>query len=296
MEIRHLEVFLEVARQKSFSKAANELHISQPAISRAIKELEQHLAVPLFYRNTKYVELTDVGQTILEEAGQTVNSLRNMKAIARGGPRALSGKVRLGIPPITGLTTFARFFGPFKQEYPHITLQLLEGGSKKIEAGLLDESLDVGIICIPAANMEQYEIAYQVQEPLQLIVHAQHPLAGQEAVAFADLAEEKFVMYSVDFSLRDHIFACCGQAGFQPEVVCETMQLDLMVQMAAEQFGVALLPATICQRLDPGSVVAVPLTNNSLTLELGMAWKKRRYLSLATQTWLNFVAAQKANK
>lgn len=292
MEIRHLEYFIEVARQKSFSKAADEMHISQPSISKVIKEIENHFGVTLFYRTTKYVELTDAGEIILEQAENIVSSFQNISAHLDGRSKLQSGKIRIGIPPITGLTTFACLFGPFRKEYPNINIQLFESGSKKIEAGIQDGTLDVGIICIPPRDRELYETTCSIQDPLRLVVHPEHPLAKCKIVDYASLSEEFFVLYSNDFSLNDLIMDRCMQAGFRPKVIFETLQLELMTQLVADHFGVALLPSTVCQHLDNDALVSLPMEDPPVYLQLAMAWKKDRYLSHVTKEWLQFVKYQ----
>jgi len=289
MEIRHLEYFIEVARQKSFSKAASEMYISQPSISKIIKEIESHFGVALFYRNTKYVELTDAGQIILEQAEKIVSSFQNITAHLEGGSKLKSGKIRIGIPPITGLTTFSHLFGPFKIEYPNIDIQLFEFGSKKIELAILDGILDVGIISIPPKDTELYEIICGIQDPLRLVVHPKHPLAQCKVIDYDRLIDESFVLYSSDFSLNDLIINRCMQAGFHPKVIFETMQLELMIQLVADNFGIALMPNKICQALDSKLLISLPMANPQIYLQLGMAWKKDRYLSHATTEWLEFV-------
>ncbi len=289
MEIRHLEYFIEVARQKSFSKAADQMHISQPSISKIIKEIEGHFGVVLFYRTTKYVELTDAGEIILEQAENIVSSFKNISANLVGGSNLKSGKIRIGIPPITGLTSFSRLFGPFKRAYPNINIQLFEFGSKKIETGILDGTLDVGIICIPPSDQELYEMICSIQDPLRLVVHPEHPFAKCEIIDYGNLINESFVLYSNDFSLNDLIIDRCMQAGFRPNVIFETLQLELMTQLVADHFGVALLPSTVCQHLDSNALTSLSLADPPIYLQLGVAWKKERYVSHATKAWLQFV-------
>lgn len=289
MEIRHLEYFIEVARQKSFSKAADEMHISQPSISKVIKDIENQFGVTLFYRSTKYVELTDAGEIILEQAVKIVSSFQNINVNLIGGSKLKSGKIRIGIPPITGLTTFARLFGPFRKEYPNINIDLFEFGSKKIEIGILDGTLDVGIICIPPREKELYEMICSIQDPLRLVVYPEHPFAKCEVIDYASLINESFVLYSSDFSLNDVIIERCMQAGFRPKVIFETLQLELMTQLVADHFGIALLPSTVCQHLDCKALISIPMANPQVYLQLAMAWKKDRYISHATEEWLQFV-------
>ena len=146
MNIRQLEYFLEVARQASFSKAAGILHVSQPSISEMIKNLEDELGAQLLYRDSKRLELTDAGQIVQEQARQIVSLFNNLPGSLQNEQLLLRGKVRIGLPPITASTIFPRVLGEFKQQYPHIDLQLHEFGSKKVRQGVNEGSLDIGVV------------------------------------------------------------------------------------------------------------------------------------------------------
>ena len=133
MDFHHLKYFVEVADKKSFSKAARTLHISQSAISRTIKALEEELGVVLFMRNAKAVELTDAGTIFLSHAKRVVFMFEHLKTDFENEFKLEQGTVLIGLPPITGAPIFANLLGAFKQEYPQIELDLYEHGSKKVE-------------------------------------------------------------------------------------------------------------------------------------------------------------------
>ena len=126
MDFHHLKYFVEVADQKSFSKAARNLHISQSAISRTIKALEDELGVVLFMRNAKSVELTDGGTIFLTHAKRVVFMFEHLKTDFENEFRLEQGSIRIGIPPITDAPIFAQLLGEFKKVYPQIELELYE--------------------------------------------------------------------------------------------------------------------------------------------------------------------------
>lgn len=288
MDIRHLEYFLEVVRQGSFSKAAARLHITQPSISKMVKALEEELGVTLLHRNTKQVELTDAGEALLEQARHIVALFQNLTVELDGVSRLQRGRLRIGMPPIAGSTVFPRALGEFNRAYPNINIELYEYGSKKVEQAVLDGSLDAGVVCTPPERTDLFETFSGLRDPLKVIVHPSHPLAGLDAVAFSLLADEPFVLYREDFSLHDHILDRCRQAGFQPRVICATSQREFMTQMVAANLGVALLPGKICDELDAAAITALPLAGPPLYLELAVIRRRDRYLSFAARQWLDF--------
>lgn len=292
MNIYHLEYFLEVARQGSFSKAAATLHLTQPSISKMIKDLEAELGVTLIQRKAKQIELTDAGQAVFERAQQVVARFQNLTVELDDIIRLKKGKVRIGIPPITCAAILPPVLGQFNQEYPHIQLELYEFGSKKIQQGVQDGSLDAGIVCTLPAAGEIFETVPLIEDPLKVIVHRDHPLTRMAAADFAALADEPFVLYGRDFSLYDHITNRCKLAGFQPRIICETSQREFMTQMVATKLGIAFLPGKICDSLDPRSIAAIPLADPQIYLRLAIIWRKDRYLSFAARSWLNFTIAR----
>lgn len=288
VEIRHLEYFMEVARHKSFSKAAEVTHISQPTISKAIKDLEAELGKTLFYRSTKYVELTDAGEAILEQAQQIVASFRNIHAQLDGLEKLQTGKVHIGLPPITAVTAFAHLLGAFKSHYPKIQIQLYEYGPKQIEASLQEGLLDLGIFTPEDSDL--FEWIWIEQDPHRIMMHPGHPLAKQGHVDYADLKGEQLIIYNSYYKLHDQIINGCKRAGFIPEIAFETTQRELMTQMVTAKLGLALLPSKICKDFDPEIIAVRPFSDSQLSLELALTWKRNRYLSHAARRFLGFVS------
>lgn len=290
MNIHHLEYFLEVVRQGSFSRAASTLYITQPSISKVIQNLEDELGVVLINRNMKPLELTDAGQEIIEQVQQIVTLFHNLTIKLDDVIQLKKGKIRLGVPPIASSTILPPILGEFKKKYSNIELQLIEYGSKKVELGVYDGTLDIGIVCTTPTKTDIFEFFSFIEDPLKVIVHPEHPLANNKQIDFADLSDESFVLYSEDFSLYDHILNRCKLAGFQPKVICETSQREFMTQMVAANFGIALLPGKICDQIDPKTIVSIPFNDPQIFLQLSAIWHKDRYLSFAARQWLQFVS------
>ena len=122
-----------------------------------------------------------------------------------------------------------------------------------------------------------------------IVTHADHPLSRCERINFESLAHESFVLYRQDFSLYDQIIRRCNLAGFQPKVIVETSQRELMLQLVANKMGITLLPGNICRELDPNVLASIPFDDPQIFLELSLIWNSKRYLSYATHLWLKFV-------
>ena len=179
MDFHHLKYFVEVADKKSFSKAARTLHISQSAISRTIKALEEELGVVLFMRNAKAVELTDAGTIFLSHAKRVVFMFEHLKTDFENEFKLEQGTILIGLPPITGAPIFANLLGAFKQEYPQIELDLYEHGSKKVEISVQEGLIDLGIVCTQPKEKD-FESFFLTQDPMNVIIHRDNILSKEK--------------------------------------------------------------------------------------------------------------------
>ncbi|NLP42860.1 MAG: LysR family transcriptional regulator [Veillonellaceae bacterium] len=287
MDIRHLKYFVEVARQKSFSKAAQILHISQSAISKMIIDTEAEVGLMLLNRNSKSVQLTEAGESFFQRAQQIVNLFDNLIPEIENEAKLDKGKVSIGLPPITGATSFAKLLGRFKINYPQIEILLFEHGSKKIETAIQDGSLDIGIICnSPAAD--KYDSFTLANDPVWVVAHPDNPISKLPEIDFKTLQNQSFVIYDSEFSLHHVIVDQCRLMGFKPNIIFETSQLELMIQIVAANLGIAFLPSKTCADLDHNSFSTIPLSRPAIFHQMSIIWKKGFCLSHAAQLWIKF--------
>ena len=286
MDIRQLEYFVEVANHLNFTKAASSLHISQPSLSKTIKNLETELGVPLFYRSSKQMALTDAGKAVLTNAKNVLQAFDNLTSELTDLMELKKGEIRIGIPPIIGAAFFSKVISQFKETYPLIDILLSEVGTKKIKQAVEEGTLDIGLICNFPIQKDSFDIMKLLKDPLMVIANRQHPLASKTAIRFLDLKSESFIMYRKDFSLYDRILEECSKNNFYPDVVCESSQKEFIVEMVEANLGIALLPSKICSTIDKEKIIAIPFHNPPIYLELGMIWKKNQYLPFAVREFI----------
>lgn len=287
MDYRHLKYFMEVAQQKSFSKAARNLHISQSAISRMIKSLEEELGVTLFIRNAKTVEITAPGTIFYNYAKRCLFVFEHLKSDFENEFKLKQDTIEIGLPPITDAHVFAKLLGEFKRTYPQIAIKLYEHGSKVIESSVQEGIIDVGIICtIPNKDFESFFLS---EDEMCVVMPKGYPLEENKEVPMKLLADYPLVLYRDDFNLHDDILTNCKKIGFSPRVVSETSQRELMLQTVASGLGVAILPSRLCPRNSETSrVVTRVMTEPRMTHHLYAIWKKGRFLSRAARLWIEF--------
>jgi DNA-binding transcriptional LysR family regulator len=287
VDIRQLEYFVQAARLNSFSKAAESLFITQPTISKMLRNLEVELGADLFYREGKSIRLTDAGEILLTKAQNIVESFHSLSSELDSLRNLKQGHIRIGLPPMVGASFFPAVIGEFHKKYPDVTIRLHEDGSKKVENDVETGLLDIGVVVLPISSARFHYFSF-VEEKLQLLVPLTHRLAGAESVLMSELSGEEFVLFREDFTLHDRIITECVKAGFQPKVVYESSQWDLISKMVAAGLGIALLPETICKDMDRSRIAVIPLLQPAIPWQLGMIWRRDRYLSFAAREWVSF--------
>jgi len=294
VDVHALRTFVEVARQQGFTRASETLHVTQPAISKVVKALEEELGTPLFHRERRRVKLTDAGRIVLERAQGVLDSLRVIEEEVVELAALRRGRLRMGMPPIVGVTFFPPLLAEFHQAHPGILLELREEGSHHIEALVMDRELDVGAVVLPTDEKAFGTLPF-VRDELRAVLHPSHPLARRPALALRELADTPFVLYRPEFALHGHILQACRRAGFKPTVVSESSHWDFIVAMVAANIGVALLPSTICRRLAPRQVRSVPMTAPVIPWNVALIWRRDRHLPPATRAWLELAQRRLAS-
>jgi DNA-binding transcriptional LysR family regulator len=288
VDLRTLQAFVEVVRTGGFSRAGATLHLAQPTVSKAVKSLEEDLGQPLLVREGRRVSLTDAGRVAFERARAILSAVRALEDEVGEVGAVRRGHLRLGIPPMVGAAFFPPALGDFRAAYPGVTLELREVGARSVEALVLDGEVEAGATLLPT-DREAFEVLPLLRDVLRAVVHPRSPLARRRAVALRDLEQTPFVLYREDFALHGRILDACRREGFTPRVASESSQWDFMANMVAADVGVALLPSTICRRLDRARVKVLPLVRPELRWDLALVWKRGRYLPPAARAFVEVV-------
>ncbi len=285
MDVHALRYFVEVARHLNFTRASEALHVTQPAISRMVKGLEEELGTPLLLREGRRVRLTEAGRLVLERARAVLEGVRAIEEEVVELSALRRGRLRIGMPPIVGVAFFPPVLAEYHRAHPGIMLELREEGSHQIESLVLDHALDVGAVVLPTDERAFATMPF-VEDELRAVLHPAHPLARRRSVRLRDLADAPFVLYRPEFALHGHVLDACRRAGFTPTVASESSHWDFLVAMVAADIGVALLPQTICRQLDRRQVRTVPLTDPVIPWRAALVWRRDRHLPPAARAFL----------
>ncbi len=285
MNTRLLTYFVKLVETENFTRAAEQLHIAQPALSVAIKKLEQQLDLPLFHRNERKVTLTHEGEVLLEHARLILQQISDANIAMAELKGFEKGEVKLGVPSMLGSYFFPEILMAFKRKYPNLKLTIIEAGTQSIRQMLLDGELDLGVIHNEDVP-QRLETEHLVTSQMVAVVSERHPLASQPYIKFEDFFKEDLVMFKAGYFHREFIDEICEKYHFKPKISFETNLLPMMLNIVRHDFSISALLELVTEH--ENGVVAIPF-EEPVHLNIAMAWRKNGYLSLADRAFLEFV-------
>lgn len=280
MELRHLRYFEAVARHSHVTRAAEELHIAQPALSKQISQLEQELEVALFDRVGRNVRLTEAGEALLPHARSILAQVEiaRVEMAERIGLR--QGRATVGTPPTVGTQLLPQALAAFHEHYPGIEFRLHEAGVQTLlellEAGLAD----MAIVTLPVEDTT-LTVSELFTESMVLVVHKNHRYAEREAVSMTDLENESWCLSPKNYELRETTLRACQQAGYTPEVVLDGGEMDTLLQLVAAGVGITLVPRLAVRPMT--DLVMLQISDQRLERSLGLVWRNDRAASPAAR-------------
>lgn len=274
LDLDQLRYFLRIAERQSFTRAAEDLGISQPALSRSIQKLEEELGRPVFERKTRSVALTDAGTLLQARSQQVLTILEDTKAeITDDGE---SGRVRVGAIP-----TIAPYFLPevlrrFSKEFPKATLIVQENTTDALLKSCTQGEIDLAILALPVPA-RYLEVEELFEEELLLVLPPDHPLVERDKIRLCDVEPYPFVLLDEAHCLSDNIVSFCRQRSFQPVAVERTSQLAMVQELVSLSHGVSMIPAMArrCDQTDRR--VYRSLVGRKPTRTVAVVWNPYRF-------------------
>jgi DNA-binding transcriptional LysR family regulator len=251
MELRHLRYFLAVAEQLHFGRAAEELGIEQPPLSRQIQNLEADLGAKLFDRTKRRVSLTARGRYLKIEAARLLERAELMRNNIRLLEEGTSGTVRLGYVGTAMYSLLPAVLTSLRARYPDLRTQLAELGNEEQVRAVGNGEIDIGFVRSPL-EATQLLVQQAFREPYALVLPRTHPLAGTKHVKLAAVAEEPFISFARECcpGMVDEIFAICRRAGFAPRLAHSTSQIHAILRLVESGLGYSIVPASVSSRQD----------------------------------------------
>jgi len=283
MLARHIQYFLAVAEHLSFTKAAAALHVSQPALSQQVRQLEESLGAQLFDRSGRTTRLTDAGDVYLLYARRAYQELREAKSAIHDVSDLSRGSLRIAVTPTFTTYLVGPLIEAFHSRHPKITVNLKEISQERIEELLLAGELDVGI-AFDEINTPDIEAIPLLNETLALVVNRKHRLAEERAITSKGLSVESLVLLSTEFATRDQIDRYCRKHAIRPQVQMEVNALGAVIEIVRRTHLSTLLPARIALAHD--DLVAITLEPERLQRTAVLLRRKEAYLSAAVGVFI----------
>lgn len=288
MELRQLEYFLMVTKVNSFTRAAERLYVSQPAVTNAIRSLEDELGIQLFDRSQKQALLTTEGQVfcnhvenVMHGVSKTISEINDLKNLN-------NGVLTLGITPLAGVYPISHLLRKFHEAYPNISLAIMEKNTATLETALVEDKADLAITIEIGENktkknnfIEAFPIC---THELVICCATSHKFHAAIALDLEDLADESLILCQKSCLLRAAILTAFENRGIFPQISFESDHIQTIKSLVADHAGISILPYDLCKA--DRNLVTIPL-RTSLKITFLLARKNHKYLSHAAQAFLS---------
>lgn len=292
MEITQLEFFLRVVEEGGFSKAAERVFRTQPAVSIAVKRLEEEIGAPLFDRSQKTPVLTDVGQVVYEHARRIV-ALRDQAREAVEELRQLKrGRVRVGANESTTLYLLPDLILEFMGRHPGVKVEIFRHPSDRLPREVLDGNVDLALMAFePAgADLESFPV---LRDELVLVLSPEHPLAGRESVAVKDLGTEPFLAHNVKAASRLKVVETFARQNVPLNITLELATIETIKRFVQKQVGIAFVPRMcVAEEIERGTLAAVPVRDLTYERVLWTTHRRGATLSHAASAFLSLLRSR----
>ena len=275
MELRHLRYFCAVAEEKSFTLAAQRLHVSQSGVSGQVRDLERELGVSLFRRHQRKISLTPEGAVFLQEAQQILERVDRATETVMRAAQGRCGRLSIGLCGPATASFLPRLIREFRKRQPGISLSLKDLDPAQQPEALVNGDIDIGFTRgISPAHRGTLASELLFREPLMAVLPRGHRLENAGAIALQDLAEDRFILYARENSpeLFDAIVSLCKRARFSPRIVDSPRLWQSVLTMIEAGEGVSVIPACV-QQLRSREATFKPLRNRGCNVDVVLAWR-----------------------
>ncbi|AYF09140.1 MULTISPECIES: LysR family transcriptional regulator [Bacillus] len=285
MELLQLKYFQTVARLEHMTKAAEELHIAQPSLSKTIARLEKDLGVPLFDRQGRQITLNSFGKVFLKRVERIFHELSE-------GEREIKDLAELQQSSITLAVSIPRILpellGSFLLEHPNVRFQQFLASTPSMKRQLDNIEID---FCISSVPIEGEEIIWEplITEEIFLVVPSGHRLSGRESIHLHEVKDEPFISMNTGYGFRHLTDKFCKEAGFTPHIAFEVDEPTVISDLIKQGLGIAFVPSLTLLKNSTLALNKLRIIEPNCERTIGLSWSKKRYLSKTAQQFREFV-------
>lgn len=289
MDIKQLNHLATLVNEGSFTRAAEQLHIAQPALSQSIKRLEQSLGITLVDRHyqgrNKPVTLTAEGEALHKHATLILKQVQQAEAHIKSMANLTRGEVRVAVSGMLGSYYLPSRLMAFRHQHPSLKLSLFEGGTRHALTMLQKEDVDIAIVTSDDLT-DEFDSHLLLQEQMVVAVGLNHPLAQQKEITLKQFFNHELVMFQPGYFHREWILKQAKQLKVDANIAFETNLINLIKQVISQEFAISSVLNMVIEKED--TILAKPFTP-PMYLDLHIAWKKQRPISQADRAFVNFL-------
>lgn len=284
MNLKNLNAFITLVQCKSFSAAADVLCVTQPTISKQLRQLEDVLEVQLLMRHGHHLEPTPAGQVLYEKGEEILHKVKQLNLELNEFRSHITGKIKLGLPSTVGSFFFGTLLAKFGDLYPGIQIQLIEDGAEALTKQVLDGHLDVAVAMLPThSTLNFYEF---ICDDLYFISLKPSSWQAREAVKLEDITEEEFVLFNENFMLSTQLALAFNLLKRPLKLNARSSNWQFLVALVQAGHGCTILPDTIAKQLDDSIFHKALLNQEEQKWHLGLIWPQQSFISNALAAWL----------
>ncbi len=293
MDLKQLRYFKTVVETGGFSAASRRLHIAQPAISIAVRKLEQEMELTLLHRGDRQISPTVEGEVLLRHALKLLALADEAELEMRELRGLTKGEVRLGIPSMLGSYYFPPILMGFKHRHPALRLSVYEQGTRRLQQMIHDGELDLGVVVAdsPPADLETRLLT---RAEMVACVPADHPFASRDSISVDEFFSQELVVFKPGYFLREFVDRFSERKDQAPRIAFETNLIPLTKAIVRQGFGITTFLRMVIENEPDEGLAAVPF-DEPVFLDLSLAWKRGGYLSRADRAFVEYILDQTAS-
>lgn len=294
--LRQLQYFVAVAAQGTVSGAAQNLSISQSAVTEAIKELEGDLGVALFDRHSRGLAITHKGHQFLRHATKILSDVSDARRSFSDDKESLTGTLNLGVTSLVAGYVLSDLLARYRRAFPGVTVSAIEDNGDYLEHLLIGGELDVAVIVV--SNLRN-RMALQTEilevSPYRLWLPLGHRLASADSITVADVAEEPVIMLTID-EIEESTGKLLSAIGSRPKIAFRTRSVEAVRSLVATGAGVALLPDLVYRpwSLEGDRIESRDVSGSLPMVQVGVAWRRGSQMTQAVRDFIDLSQAQRA--
>ena len=298
LTLRQFRYFIAVAEAESVSRAAQQIGISQSAITAAVQALEDDVGALLFVRHQKGVRLTHEGHEMLRHARLIVAAVADARRSVSIRPEDFSGNLNLGVTRMVSGYYLADFLARFRRVFRRVEVQVIEEERGYLEHLLVSGEIDVGLLLISnLANRQALQTQLLVRSPWRVWLPARHPLLAFSALTLAQVAAEGVIMLTTD-ELAETTTRYWGEAGLSPNIVLKTASVEAVRSLVGTGVGIATLPDMAYRpwSLEGDRLEARHLSDTIPSVDVGLVWRRGAPLGAAARSFVDMCAEFRSDR